>query len=192
VRLDVFAVVLAIPLSLAVTGCGTTSPTHSAGPSHAAIRAALRGSPAQLAAVHAQADELLGGESRAFEARLHALRGHPVVVNLWASWCGPCQTEFPVFQQASVDYGRRIAFLGVDENDTHAGATAWLKRFPVSYPSYIDPRRAIDATLRTLDSTPQTFFFNARGQEQYDKAGPYTSVAALRSDIRTYLGIGRR
>jgi cytochrome c biogenesis protein CcmG/thiol:disulfide interchange protein DsbE len=190
VRLDVFLVVLAIPLSLAVTGCGTTTPTHSAGPSRAAIRAAFRGSPPQLAAVHAQADELLGGESKALEARLHALRGHPVVINLWASWCVPCQTEFPIFQKLAVKYGRRIAFLGVDEDDTHAGATSWLERFPVTYPSYDDPHRAIDATLRTLEGTPQTFFINAQGREEYDHASAYTSVAALSRDIRIYLGIG--
>jgi cytochrome c biogenesis protein CcmG/thiol:disulfide interchange protein DsbE len=189
VRLDVFLVVLAIPLSLAVTGCGTTTHTHSAGPNRAAIRTAFRGSPPPLAAVHAQADELLGGESKALEARLHALRGHPVVINLWASWCVPCQTEFPIFQKLAVKDGRQIAFLGVDEHDTHAAATSWLKRFPVSYPSYDDPQRSIDATLRTLEGTPQTFFINAQGREEYDHAGDYTSVAALRRDIRTYLGI---
>ncbi len=153
------------------------------------IQAAFRGSPPPLAAVHAQADELLGGESRALEARLRALRGHPVVINLWASWCVPCETEFPVFQQTSVSDGRRIVFLGVDEADTHSGATAWLKRFPVTYPSYFDPHRSIDATLRTLEGTPQTFFIDARGHEVYDHAGYYTSVAALKSDIRTYLGV---
>jgi cytochrome c biogenesis protein CcmG/thiol:disulfide interchange protein DsbE len=189
VRLDVCLVVLAIPLGLAVGGCGSATPTHSAGPSRAAIRAAFRGSPASLAAVHAQADELLGGESPALEARLRALRGHPVIVNLWASWCGSCQGEFPVFQQTAVRYGRRVAFLGVDERDTRANATAWLRRFPVTYPSYFDPRRSIDVTLRTLEGTPQTFFFNARGQEQFDHGGAYSSVASLSSDIRTYLGV---
>jgi cytochrome c biogenesis protein CcmG/thiol:disulfide interchange protein DsbE len=189
VRLGVCFVVLAIPLGLAVGGCGATTPTHSAGPSRAAIQAAFRGSPPALAAVHAQADELLGGGSKALEARLRALRGQPVVVNLWASWCGSCESEFPVFQQTAVKYGRRIAFLGVDERDTRANATAWLKRFPVTYPSYVDPTRSIDATLRTLVGTPQTFFFNARGQEQFDHGGPYTSVASLSGDIHTYLGV---
>jgi cytochrome c biogenesis protein CcmG/thiol:disulfide interchange protein DsbE len=189
VRLNVFLVVLAVPLSLAVSGCGTATPAHNPGPTRAAIRAAFRGSPAPLAAVHAQADELLGGKSKALEARLHALRGHPVVINLWASWCGPCQTEFPLFQQAAVKYGRRIAFLGVDEDDTHAGATSWLKRFPVTYPSYSDPNRSIDATLRTLEGTPQTFFISAQGREEYDHGDAYTSAASLSRDIRTYLGV---
>ena len=184
-----FLAVVAMPLALVVAGCGTTTPARSAGPSRAAIRVAFRGSPAPLAAVHAQADELLDGESRALEARLRALRGHPVVINLWASWCIPCQTEFPVFQQTAVKYGRRIAFLGVDEHDTHSGATSWLKRFPVTYPSYADPDRSIDATLRTIEGTPQTFFINAQGREEYDHGAEYTSVASLSRDIRTYLGV---
>ena len=188
-RLNAILAVLVIPLSLAVTACGTSTSAHSAGPSRAAIRAAFRGSSPPLAAIHAQADELLGGESTALETRLRALRGHPVVVNLWASWCGPCQTEFPVFQQAAVRYGRRIAFLGVDEHDTHAGATSWLKRFPVTYPSYADPDRSIDATLRTIEGTPQTFFISAQGREEYDHGGDYTSLASLSRDIRTYLGV---
>ena len=188
-RCDVWLVVIAIPVGLSICGCGAASPSHDPGPSRAAIRADLGGSPPALAAVHAQADAILGGGATAFEARLRALRGHPVVVNLWASWCGPCQTEFPIYQQVAARYGRRIAFLGVDENDTRPHAAAWLKRFPVTYPSYFDPRRAIDVPLRTLAGTPQTFFFDARGREQYDHGGPYTSAASLRSDIRTYLGI---
>jgi thiol-disulfide isomerase/thioredoxin len=189
VRFDVWLVVIAIPVGLLIAGCGAATPTHDPGPSRSALRADLGGSPPALAALHAQADDILGGGVTAFRARLRALRGHPVIVNLWASWCEPCQTEFPIYQTVAARYGRRIAFLGVDEDDTRPHAAAWLKRFPVTYPSYGDPRRRIDGALRTLEGTPQTFFFDARGHEQYDKGGPYTSVGSLRRDIRTYLGI---
>ncbi len=189
VRFDLWLVVLAIPFGLLIGGCGTTL-SRDPGPSVATIRAGFRGSPAPLAAIHDQADQILGGGATAFEARLRALRGHPVIVNLWASWCGPCETEFPVYQKVAAQYGRRIAFLGVDESDTRGNARAWLKRFPVTYPSYFDPRRAIDVKLVTIAGTPQTFYFNARGHEEYDKAGPYTSAASLKHDIHTYLGIG--
>lgn len=177
-----------VALALAVVGCGSSLP-RSAGPSRRAIEAAFHGSPSALVAVHAQADELLDGGVAAFRARLRALRGHPVVVNLWASWCEPCQSEFPVYQKVAVRDGGRVAFLGLDVHDTRSAAAAWLRRYPVTYPSYLDPHRAIETSLRTIQGTPQTFFFDARGREQYDHGGPYTTVAALQRDIRTYLGV---
>ena len=67
----------------------------------------LAGSPAPLAALHAQADELLPGGAGALRARLASLHGYPVVINKWASWCTPCQAERGVFEHASVALGRR-------------------------------------------------------------------------------------
>src|SRR5690349_20983554 len=61
--------------------------------------------PAALGRLHEQANTLLGGGTPAFQARLRALRGHPVVVNKWASWCSPCRAEFPVFQQVATSHG---------------------------------------------------------------------------------------
>src|ERR671936_853689 len=71
---------------------------------------------------------LLGGGAAAFRARLRGLRGHPVVVNKWASWCGPCRSEFPYFQRLGVELGRRVAFLGVDGNDNDSDSRRFLRR----------------------------------------------------------------
>ena len=178
--------VIAAAVGLLLAGCGSASPRNAA-PGRTAVEAAFQGSPPAIAAVHHQADQLLSGGPAAFHRRLEALRGHPVVVNLWGSWCEPCQSEFPVFQKAAVSLGRGVAFLGIDVADRTGAARAFLKRFPVTYPSYLDPHRAIEASLRTYHATPQTFFFDAKGREQYDRAGPYASVAALKRDIRIYL-----
>ena len=103
------------------------------------MQARLAGSPAPLAALHAQASELLPGGARALDARLAALRGYPVVINKWASRCEPCRAESGVFQRAAVNLGREVAFIGLDSGDSSRGEPeGFLRTFPQSYPSYYD------------------------------------------------------
>jgi cytochrome c biogenesis protein CcmG, thiol:disulfide interchange protein DsbE len=174
-----------------LAGCGSVA--HDSAPSDAQRSADLRGSPPLLAALHRQADQLLGGGRPAFEARLHALRGLPVVVTQWSSTCEPCQAEFPYFQQLSASLGRRVAFLGVDaSDDSSGGAKGWLSRFPVSFPSYRDSGMAIALALRVpfADDTPVTYFYT-RSQKglPYFHVGSYLSQHNLRQEIRHYLGV---
>ena len=178
---------VAVMVGAVVAAGGGSGTPRSVTLSQTAVASALSGSPAVLSSLHAQSNQLLGGGTVAFRARLRSLRGHPVVVNEWASWCGPCQSEFPVFQRVAVRYGRQVAFLGVDSRDTGGSATAFLHRFPVTYPSYVDPHQRIGAALQAVGGIPQTVYINAHGQQQYDHAGPYESVAALERDIRFYL-----
>lgn len=170
---------------LAAAGCGSN--VHSAAPAAAVQAASLQGSPAPLARLHRQANRLLGGGTSAFESRLAALRGYPVVVNKWAHWCDPCQSEFPVFQKVSVALGRHVAFLGLDGNDQTAGAQSFLRQFPVSYPSYEDAHSAIANHIKAATYFPQTVFFDRSGHIVYDHIGPYESVSALERDINRYL-----
>lgn len=164
-----------------------TSKPQSAEMSKSQVSAALAGSPPALAGLHAQGNQLLSGGTTAFKARLKALHGHPVVVNEWASWCEPCQSEFPIFQRVSVNLGRKVAFVGVDSHDIDAAANDFLRRFPVSYPSYVDHRQRIGALMQAVGGIPQTVYINAQGKQVYDHAGPYESAAALETDIRRYL-----
>ena len=85
---------------------------------HPDYKAALKGAPAPLAKLYGEADPLLPGGKNAFERRVGEL-GYPVVANIWASWCGPCRFEFPMFQQVR-PRGKRVAFLGVDAEDSEA------------------------------------------------------------------------
>ena len=87
--------------------------------------------------------ELLDGGVPAFEKRLAALKGTPVVINKWASWCDPCRAEFPVFQQLATERGREIAFLGVNSGDSTQPARDFLAEYPVPFPSYLDPDEKI-------------------------------------------------
>src|SRR4051812_40437556 len=100
-------------IALALAGCGGSDPP-SAAPSKERAERALAGSPPALASIHRQANQLLGGGTSAFDARIEQLRGHPVVVNKWASWCAPCRAEFPIFQRVGLRYGKRVGFLGVN------------------------------------------------------------------------------
>jgi cytochrome c biogenesis protein CcmG, thiol:disulfide interchange protein DsbE len=166
---------------------GSSSP--SVGPSRltlAQMRVRLAGSPAQLAALHAQANELLSGGLPALRARLAALRGTPVVINKWASWCEPCRAEFGVFQRVSVSRGRQVAFIGIDSGDSsRAAASAFLRSFPVSYPSYYDQNDQAGEAITDSGFTPVTVFLNRAGGE-FIHQGPFPSVAKLEAAVERY------
>jgi thiol-disulfide isomerase/thioredoxin len=179
--------VLCAALVAGMAGCGGSNP-KSAAPSAAAVAKALKGSPPKLEALHRQASRLIGGTKSAFDARLAQLRGYPVVVNKWAAWCGPCRSEFPVFQKAGVQVGNRVAFIGLDGQDNDGDARKFLKQYPVVYPSYRDPDLKISTAIQAGIAFPTTIFFNRQGKLVYSHPGPYRTAADLITDIRRYAG----
>jgi cytochrome c biogenesis protein CcmG, thiol:disulfide interchange protein DsbE len=94
----------------------------------------------------------------------------PVVVNIWASWCGPCRSEAPLLREASQMYGSQIRFIGVDVNDTQSGASAFLSRYGIDFEQYFDPRSAILTALRST-GVPHTFFFAPGGELEFAQHG---------------------
>jgi thiol-disulfide isomerase/thioredoxin len=176
---------LPLLLAAALLGGCNDDPESAALPADE-TKAKLAGAPAALAALHAQQNELLLGGAEAFEARLLALRGHPVVVNKWASWCPPCRDEFPIFQRVSVELGREVAFVGVDSDDNMEAARKFLSEFPVSFPSYDDPDQKVARVFGGHLAFPTTAFYDASGKRVYVRQGPYTSDAKLREDIERY------
>ena len=180
------ALAAVLVIGLLQAGGGTNSNPPRAAPASAPAKRELAGAPPALARLHSQAGVLLGGGPKAFRAQLAALRGHPVVVNKWASWCGPCRAEFPDFQGASVRYGKRVAFLGVNSNDNHGDATAFLKRYPVSYPSYEDPSNTVAEVFNGVAAFPTTAFYDRAGKLAYLHQGQYLSAAKLDQDIQRY------
>jgi thiol-disulfide isomerase/thioredoxin len=168
------------------SGCGTSA--DSGGGSHPDYAKALAGSPPPLAALHKQADDLLPGGQEAYEDRLAELRGYPVVVNIWASWCGPCRFEFPVLQKLSARYGKKVAFLGINSEDSDAAAETFLGEDPVPYPSYTDPGKDLAESLGVHLGFPDTAFYDAKGRLVYLKQGPYAKDSELEADVRRYAG----
>jgi cytochrome oxidase Cu insertion factor (SCO1/SenC/PrrC family)/thiol-disulfide isomerase/thioredoxin len=153
-----------------------------AGP--AAVDHALAGSPRLLASLHQQADQLLGNQS-ALAERIRGLRGYPIVINAWASWCGPCRSEFTLFAAASARYGRRVAFLGADTDDSAGDARTFLAAHPVSYPSYRTTTPDL-SSLAAIQGLPTTIFISRAGKVAYVHTGQYDSQGTLDQDISNY------
>jgi cytochrome c biogenesis protein CcmG, thiol:disulfide interchange protein DsbE len=152
----------------------------------AEAQAPLRDAPAELVALRDQANEILDEGMEGFEARLAELRGTPVVVNKWASWCGPCREEFPFFQSQAIERGDEIAFLGLLSDDGPDTGATFLEQLPLPYPSYLDPDREIADEFDAGREFPSTLFFSADGEVTFTKIGPYTDEETLAADIDSY------
>jgi cytochrome c biogenesis protein CcmG/thiol:disulfide interchange protein DsbE len=184
--LALLGLVVVVIVGLSQAGPNDKPKSQAASPRE--VARALRGSPAPLAALHAQANRLLvGGGEPAVRARIEALRGYPVVVNKWGSWCGPCRYEFPFLQEMALRYGRRVAFLGLNSEDNDDDARNWLRRFPVAYPNYSDPEAKIGESLGIArQATPSTLFLDRRGRMSFQHQGAYANAADFEDDIRRY------
>jgi cytochrome c biogenesis protein CcmG, thiol:disulfide interchange protein DsbE len=175
----------AIALSfLAMAGCGgEPSPVVDGTPPTADRNVKL---PAELRALQRQASQLLDGGKDAFEARVADLRGYPVVVNQWASWCGPCRFEFPFFQRLATKYAGRVAFLGVNSQDSKGDAEDFLRQFPVPFPHYYDKDTSVARVFGGGRAWPTTAFYDKGGKVVNTHLGAYASEAKLEEDIRRY------
>ena len=103
---------------------------------------------------------------------LESLKGKPVVLNFWATWCRPCVQEHPVLLQASQVYGPRgVQFIGILYGDEAENASAWLAREGQAYPTLLDPgqRTAIDYGV---GGVPETFFIGRDGTIVHKYSGP--------------------
>jgi cytochrome oxidase Cu insertion factor (SCO1/SenC/PrrC family)/thiol-disulfide isomerase/thioredoxin len=160
------------------------TPAARSTPTRTSIRAQLAGSPPVLADLHGQAGLLLGSQP-ALAARLRSLHGFAVVLNVWASWCVPCRAEFPLLANASVTYGRRVAFLGADVEDQTANGRSFLAHHVVAYPSYRTSTEAL-SSLAAFDGVPTTIFLDRAGKPVYLHAGQYEAQGTLDHDIESF------
>jgi thiol-disulfide isomerase/thioredoxin len=170
---------LALTLALLVGGCGGSG---GEGGKHHDYATALAGSPPPLAALHRQANQLLPGGIDAYEKRIAELHGYPIVVNVWASWCGPCRYELPTLQKLSAKYGRRVAFLGVSSEDSESESEELLEEDPVPYPSYYDHDGDIKESVGGR-GFPDLAFYNRDGELVYFRPGPFAKQSELSAAV---------
>jgi cytochrome c biogenesis protein CcmG/thiol:disulfide interchange protein DsbE len=187
------ALVLAVAALVAVVGIvlltgGSSDSGGDKAKTNPAAERAYAGAPPPLRALYDDRNQLLDGGADAFQRRIAELRGYPVVVNKWASWCGPCRAEFPVFQKAAVDSAKDVAFVGVNSTDNVDDANEFLGEFPLTYPSYKDPDLKVAREFNGVGAFPTTAFYDKRGKVAYVHQGPYHSPEELLRDVRRYTG----
>ena len=95
------------------------------------------------------------------------MKGKPVIINFWATWCGPCKSELPAFQRAYETYGEDIVFMMVDmvsgRTETKAGAIEYVDGQGFTFPLYFDEDETAVVNY-DITAVPATFVIDAKGQ----------------------------
>jgi thiol-disulfide isomerase/thioredoxin len=117
---------------------------------------------------------------------LAQVRG-PAVLNVWASWCGPCAQEVGYLVEAHRGLGDAVRFIGLDLSDDPADARAWNAFHGVQWPSLADPNSSVRGPLRVV-GPPVTFFVRSDGTVAGVHYGAFTSTAEVRAAVEKQLG----
>lgn len=174
--------ILAAVAIVAVAVASGGGKSETARPAVAAAPAG-KGIPPQIAVNLRDGNKVVDGS---ITDRIDGLKGVPIVVNMWASWCPNCKAEFGYFANLANKYERRVAFLGLDSQDRKGDAEDFLKDNPVNYPSVFDESASQAAGIGAGRAWPTTVFFDRTGRVTYVRQGGYVTEASLEADIRRY------
>jgi cytochrome c biogenesis protein CcmG, thiol:disulfide interchange protein DsbE len=133
--------------------------------------------------------KIVEGSPSKLKTTLASMRGKPVVVNYWATWCGPCKSEMPRIVAAATEYAGKVSFLGVDVQDDTASAADFIRRYKMPFRSLSDPDGKI-REAETIRGLPVTQFYSATGELSFEHNGEI-SDADLQDRIDEVLRAGR-
>jgi cytochrome c biogenesis protein CcmG/thiol:disulfide interchange protein DsbE len=126
-----------------------------------------------------------GGRS----VRLAGLRGRPMIISVWAQWCGPCRAEAPYLSEVAANAPGGVVIMGVDFVDPRPDLAIEFARVSGwKYPQIQDLDKVLAGTLQ-VSAPPQTILVDAQGKIVYRHAGPLSSAGQLRSLARQHLGV---
>jgi cytochrome c biogenesis protein CcmG/thiol:disulfide interchange protein DsbE len=158
-------IVLSIAIPAVLLALILTHNDHHNGPSSASGVSAPGESPidARFAKVGAPAPNFTLPSTTGSTVKLSSLRGHPVVLVFFASWCHPCEEELPVLQQFATDDGGRMQVVGVNFRDLASDSVNFVKRLKVTFPALLDEPSSPVAQHYGVRGIPQTVFIDAHG-----------------------------
>ena len=118
--------------------------------------------------------------------KLSDLKGTPVVLNFWASWCTTCKEEQPLLESAWRRYKGKVMFLGLSHLDQDKNARAWLQCYDVTYPNALDKGGKVYNAYH-VQGVPETFFIDANGNIVDYYVGAIPTAAILEQRIQKLL-----
>jgi thiol-disulfide isomerase/thioredoxin len=180
----------ALLLLAALTGCGAGEPDGQATPTPPVgntTAACPEQPPDPASGEQVLADvtvDCLGGGRLAFGRA----QGLPTVVNLWASWCGPCREELPLVQHLADAAGDRLRVVGLVSQDPAANGAAFAADAGITMPTGVDADGEL-AIAQGLRGLPYTYFLRADGSVAHLQMRPVTSVEELQGLVAQHLGV---
>ncbi len=112
--------------------------------------------------------------------------GQPVVLNFWATWCGPCKMEQPVLDWAAENYKGKAVFIGIVFEDTEQNTRRFLEQTGAAYPQVYDPKSTV-AVDYAVSGVPETYFINRQGIIVKKYIYPFGSPAEFDEQIKEIL-----
>ena len=116
-------------------------------------------------------------------AFLSDLRGNPVLINFWASWCGPCRYEMPFIQEVYEEWsGQGLVVLAINKGESLSTVKDFMQSYNLSFPALLDINQYV-ALEYNIRSIPTTFFIDKDGIIQAIKVGPFLSKAEIENSL---------
>ena len=194
-----FCLAAAVAAVLVVAGCSSSGSTAGDGrvsdPTHLSLVKEANLDPCPVSSATRVPDGLpdvtLSCLGNGPAVHLAGLAGTPTVINVWGSWCIPCQRETAALSTVYNSLRPKVRFLGVDTADDANSALDFGTHVtpPVRYPSVVDPDKKVLLGLAHSPGPPETAFVNAAGVVVHVHVGPYDDAAAVRADIAKYLHV---